>query len=158
MICNWRANSRPVVHGTDEGIWRRLRLVPFRVQIPTGRQDNRLAKKLAAEARGILAWLVAGARAWRELGLADPETVLQATAAYRSEQDILADFLGAECVLDDGANVPARELYERYSSWHKRTLGGEPWNQTTFGRRLTDRGLEPRKIKNLWYRLGVGPQ
>ena len=41
-------NHRPQVRGTDEGIWRRLRLVPFEVIIPLAEQDPHLPNKLAA--------------------------------------------------------------------------------------------------------------
>lgn len=152
------ANSRPVIHGTDDGIWRRVRLVPFRVQIPLERQDTQLTDRLVeTEAPGILAWLVAGARDWHEHGLEDPDSVRTATAAYRSEQDVLGDFLDAECVLDDQAFVPAMDLYARFSTWCQRN-GSDPWKQTTFGRRLTDRGLEPKKVGGMRCRVGVSLQ
>ncbi|MFH1269000.1 MAG: phage/plasmid primase, P4 family [Planctomycetota bacterium] len=149
------ANSRPVVRGTDDGIWRRLRLIPFRVQIPEDRQDTDLPAKLGAEAPGILRWIVQGAQQWLQEGLADPEVVRIATAGYRSDQDTLGDFLDAECIVGDGETCQARGLYERYAAWHRSNLGGEPMNQTTFGRRLTDRGIEPQKLGGQRVRLGV---
>jgi putative DNA primase/helicase len=62
------------VRGTDEGIWRRLRLVPFEVIIPRAEQDPQLPSKLAAEADGILRWLIDGYAEWRSRGLANPAT------------------------------------------------------------------------------------
>jgi putative DNA primase/helicase len=53
-------NHKPLVGGTDEGIWRRLRLVPFEVIIPGEERDEDLGGKLAGEAGAILAWLVTG--------------------------------------------------------------------------------------------------
>src|SRR5262245_31431488 len=53
-------NHKPVVGGDDEGIWRRLRLVPFDVVIPTEEQDEELGDKLALEADAVLTWLTHG--------------------------------------------------------------------------------------------------
>ena len=105
-----------------------------------------------------MAWLVAGALSWREGGLNEPEAVGEATAAYRTEQDVLGDFLESECVLDDHAKVSARDLYLRFESWYEKTMGGKTWNQTTFGRRLTDRGIEPKKVGGVAFRIGVDLQ
>jgi putative DNA primase/helicase len=72
-------NHKPLVCGTDEGIWRRLRFVPFPVVIPEDERDGKLSERLAIEADGILAWIVAGYRAWKDRGLAEPSQVTEAT-------------------------------------------------------------------------------
>ena len=59
------ANHKPFVRGTDHGIWRRLRLVPFTVTIPDDEQDKQLPVKLVAEYAGILAWAVQGCLEWQ---------------------------------------------------------------------------------------------
>jgi len=33
-------NNRPLIKGTDHAIWRRIRLIPFNVTIPTEEQDT----------------------------------------------------------------------------------------------------------------------
>ena len=138
-------NTKPVIRGSDEGIWRRIRLVPFRIQIPKAEQDGDLPEKLRAEAPGILAWLVEGARSWMELGLDDPDEVLSATAAYRSESDVVGEFIAARCIVSDDSRAKAKNLYEAYCNWHREALGGEPVSQKTFGGRLSDRGYVRRK-------------
>src|ERR1035438_4827060 len=66
----WLAtNHRPTIKGTDDGIWRRIRLVPFAVQIPEDKVDQRLRGKLVAEASGILNWMIAGLEDYRSGGL-----------------------------------------------------------------------------------------
>jgi len=77
-------NHRPVLTGTDEGIWRRLRLVPWDIVIPPEERDEELPDRLALERDAVLAWLVAGYRDWRQRGLADPGKVTDATAASRA--------------------------------------------------------------------------
>ena len=54
------ANHKPNISGSDHGIWRRIRLVPFTVTIPEQERDPRLTQKLAEELPGILAWAVRG--------------------------------------------------------------------------------------------------
>ena len=44
-------NHRPIVTGTDEGIWRRLRLVPWEVVIPAADRDEELPDTLTRRAR-----------------------------------------------------------------------------------------------------------
>ena len=76
------ANHKPIVRGTDHGIWRRVKLVPFTVTVPAEEQDKRLAEKLTAEAAGILAWAVRGCLDWQSDGLGEPEEVKAATKEY----------------------------------------------------------------------------
>ena len=61
-------NNKPQVRGQDEGIWRRLLLVPFEVTIPKEARDPEFSKKLEAEGSGILNWMLDGYRLWRETG------------------------------------------------------------------------------------------
>ena len=68
-------NHKPMIRGTDYAIWRRIRLVPFEVQIPPEERDAELPAKLAAESTGILAWAVEGCLQWQKKGLDAPEAV-----------------------------------------------------------------------------------
>jgi hypothetical protein len=65
----------PEIKGSDDAIWNRLHLIPFTVTIPKEKIDRALPGKLLAEAEGILAWAVKGARLWLEHGLAKPPEV-----------------------------------------------------------------------------------
>ncbi|MCL4225568.1 MAG: bifunctional DNA primase/polymerase [Myxococcales bacterium] len=88
------ANSRPRVGGVDEGIWRRLRLVPFPVVVPEADRDPDLLDKLKTEASGILAWAVRGAVAWRQFGLGPtPQAITDATHDYRIAEDVIGEFI-----------------------------------------------------------------
>jgi putative DNA primase/helicase len=153
------ANHKPVIRGTDEGIWRRVRLIPFTVQIPPDEQDKDLLAKLRDELPGILAWAVAGCLLWqREGGLGIPEEVRAATAAYRTDSDTLGAFLEEYCERGDGYSETTQNLYAAYSQWAKD--GGEfKMTQTTFSRRLEERGIGAEKRgtganRKMW-RLGV---
>ncbi len=135
------ANHRPVIRGTDDGIWRRMRLVPFTVQIPPEEVEKGLLDVLRAELPGILAWAVSGAMQWYRDGLPTPEAVIAATDAYREESDSMAPFIEERCEVGERFTVGATVLYQAYTEWAKAS-GENAMSQTVFGRRLTDRGFE----------------
>lgn len=152
------ANHRPVIRGVDTGIWRRIRLVPFTVQIPEAEQDKELGAKLREELPGILAWAVAGCVLWQRDGLGAPAEVQQATDAYRRDSDTLGAFLEDCCELDTTAAVRASELYAVYTEWAAE--GGEyQLSQTMFGRQLEERGCTAEKrgrgSERTKWRLGI---
>lgn len=114
-------NHKPVIRGTDVGIWRRIRLIPFEVNIPKEKIDKNMKYKLRAEFPQILRWAVDGYIKWRTYGMNEPECVLRATQEYKNEMDLLASFL-EQCVeidYDCKERVVASELFRIYSSWAK---------------------------------------
>lgn len=156
------ANHRPTVHETTKAFWRRVRLIPFLVTIPDDKVDKDLNKKLESEAQGILAWMVEGCRLWQQEGLTPPLKVIEATAEYRDEMDILAGFLDDVCELtfDWNDRIQSGTLYEHYNIWcqNQRKAEGEevtPINRKLFGMKLTERGLKREKVGGLHYWLGL---
>ena len=149
-------NHRPVVSGADEGIWRRLRLVPWDVVIPPAERDEELGDRLALERAAVLAWLVAGYHDWRARGLADPEPVTRATDAYRAESDALGRFLDQQCLTGPHYHVRSAELFAAWSKWCA-AEGEDPGTQTAFSVALTNRGFDKRATKaaNVWTGLGL---
>lgn len=135
-----RTNAKPEVRGTNTGIWRRFRLIPFNVTIPEAERDGGLADKLAAELPGVFNWAVEGCLSWQQEGLNSPAAVQAATEEYRAESDTLAAFLTERCRLVAGERVAASWLYQAYRTWA--TGMGEPvLSQKVFGNRLNERGL-----------------
>lgn len=146
------ANNKPLIHGVDEGIWRRIRLVPFSIQFVKGvNRDSELPEKLKTELPGILAWAVRGCLQWQADGLPMPEAVQVATAAYRKEMDVMGNFLEECCEQKPHLRVKAGDLYNAYVNWS----GDKDMKQTAFGRELTDRGIEPKKTGGTVWRLGI---
>lgn len=147
----WLAmNHRPSITGTDEGIWRRVRLLPFTVSFK-GREDKTLTATLETERQGILAWAVQGALKWQAGGLTEPRAVLAATEDYRLESDTLGQFL-ADCTIpQSGATVTGGALYQAYTEWCKDN-GEKELTGSTFGRRIKERGIDSiRKSGHVWY-------
>lgn len=134
-------NHKPIVRGTDEGIWRRLRLVPFDEIIPEKERDRNLSAKLRAEAPGILAWMVAGAQAFLKNDLPLPQIVTDATLAYRAESDVIGAFIDDECDLSASAQVSSAQLYAVYERWCEENGEQHPLPKRTLGLRLQDRGI-----------------
>ena len=90
-------NYRPQITGTDDGIWRRLMLVPWAVQIPKDEIDLKLSSKLRAEKSGILNWMLDGLRDYLDHGLVLPSEVINATQVYREDSDPLGQFFVCRC-------------------------------------------------------------
>lgn len=110
-------NHKPIIRGTDDGIWRRLVLIPFDVQIPEEKVDKDLKYKLLREAPAILNWMAEGAYMWMQEGLAMPEKLKEASKAYRNEMDVIEQFIEDECKRVDDGKEKAHELYELYKKW-----------------------------------------
>ena len=148
------ANHKPVIRGTDNAIWNRIHLIPFEVSIPKAEQDRNLGKKLRAELPGILAWAVKGCLAWQKEGLGAPTAVTAASTQYRSEMDVVAQFIADECVVELGASAPAGDLYRAYTSW-ARNRGEDPFSDTKFGSRLSELGYEGARANGSRVRRGL---
>ena len=143
-------NGKPQITGTDEGIWRRVKYIPFEVVIPEKERDVRLPEKLAPELPGILAWAVAGCLDWQRAGLCEPEKVRKATAAYREEQDVLAAFLADCCIDGPTYEVTATDLYGAYKTWCEET-GVKPESQRRLAPRLRERGYTDKDARGEKY-------
>ncbi|WP_461241113.1 DNA primase family protein, partial [Paucilactobacillus sp. N302-9] len=114
----WLAtNHKPIIRGTDDGIWRRLMLIPFKVQIPIEKVDKDLKYKLERESVGILNWIVEGALKWQREGLNPPESVTNASKEYRDEMDVISTFVNECCEIGDMYEVPAGGIFEKYKTW-----------------------------------------
>jgi putative DNA primase/helicase len=141
----WLAtNHKPVIRGTDEGIWRRIRLIPYSAVIPPEERDKHLRVTLESEAPGILNWLVRGCLEWQQQGLGEAGAVVAATTGYRLESDTLHDFIDSHCTTGDPTThyAPFKDLYGAYEQWKQRN-GEEAMTAQAFGRALTERGYPP---------------
>lgn len=137
-----RGNHKPAIRGTDEGIWRRIHLIPFEEYITDEEVDPHLQAKLSDELPGILKWAIEGCIEWQRDGLKPPEKVASATSDYRREMDTIADFL--ESKTQPGDSVQATPLYQCYKQWAEQN-GFHPLNQMNFGMRLAERGISKDK-------------
>jgi len=140
-------NHEPRIRGTDEGIWRRLWLLPFTVTIPEGKRDPAILERLEAEGAGILNWCLEGLRRYQEndCRLAPPEKVLAATARFRSESDMVGRFLAQEMKTDPMGTIERTVLYKIYLKWCE-DEGEKPVSNRAVIKYLRERGFGERKL------------
>jgi putative DNA primase/helicase len=148
------ANHKPVIRGTDQAIWNRIRLIPFSVSVPKDQQDKNLAKKLRDEASGILAWAVRGCLKWQKHGLGSCTAVTDAVADYRTQMDLVADFLTDCCETGSGYWVAFKDLYAAFVQWCN-GIGETPLTQTAFGTRLEAKGYASNRTAGTRCRTGL---
>ncbi len=151
-------NHRPIIKGDEHAIWRRIRLVSFNVTIPDDQQDRSLTKKLLGELSGILNWAVAGCQAWQHEGLdPPPPCVVEATAAYRCEMDLVAEWLDECCVTGPEVGeifTPNKTLYASFEAW-TREGGSHPMTKKAFTCKLNERGLKRKNSPEARGFLGI---
>lgn len=135
------SNHKPVIKGTDYGIWRRIVLVPFSVTIPLEKRDRRLQESLVGELPGILAWAIDGYRGWQENGLSKlPPEIVRANEEYRKDSDVLGQWL-EECTESDPQTFTTGEDARRsYKAWAQMYGFGE-LNDTNFANKLKEKGF-----------------
>ncbi len=150
-------NHKPIIRGSDIGMWRRVRLVPFPKTFAAAQCDPHLIDKLKHEAIHIFAWMVEGCIEWQRRGLSDtPKAIVQATDKYREEQDVFANWLTECCLADPLAETTSNDLYSNFKAWCE-SNGQKVVRASVFGRRLKERGIESRRSngRTIYTRLAL---
>lgn len=150
-------NARPTIHGQDEGIWRRMRLVPWRMHIEKDKRDRDLPAKLRESAPAILAWAVRGCVAYLAAGKLPPcQAVDDGTEKYRREQDLVGEWLSEVHEVERWSPVAnawatAASVTASANDWCSRN-NVRPWSPQALAQELQRRGCEPtrRKIGRGW--------
>ncbi len=143
-----RGNNKPEVTDNSSGMWKRIQLIPFEVQIAPDKQDKELREKIVRrELSGVLSWAVEGCLEWQQKGLAAPASITQAVESYRAEMDVFGEYVKErlEYSPDNPISENATNIYEDYKKWCEEN-GSEPCSQTKFGREMGNRGF--KRVKN----------
>lgn len=172
-------NFRPNFRGQDDGIWRRVRLIPFVAKFPKGHplRDEYLTAKFLGEfvprsawkpgedfgdgVEGILAWAVKGSMKYLAQGLKDPVEVEKATKEYRTTSDKLSGFLGDDVhnvlIRDPGGKIKSKEAWDLYRKWveEEGLEKREQWNRSTFWDSLEERGAIKKTSGGSFYFRGI---
>ena len=128
-------NHEPEISDTTNSIWNRLKNIPFTVKISREERVKDYDVKLVEEhGKVILAWLVKGALEWQRVGLGEPSEIIEATQAYRDDQDVLHEFLNEKTKNQPSATCLMSELYLKYQQWgddngDKFLLGKKKFNE-----------------------------
>jgi putative DNA primase/helicase len=142
-------NHKPKFRGQDEGLWRRVKMVPFRRWFAPHERDYDLDAKLMAEAEGIAAWAVKGAVEWFRDGLKDPAVITEASKEYRETSDALAGFFpGVLERCDDGCSLNGTEAFNRYLEWceAENLPAKERWTRRAFYDAMEERGIHRKRV------------
>ncbi|WGH21219.1 DNA primase/helicase [Arthrobacter phage ObiToo] len=148
FLLNLATNFKPSFKGQDEGLWRRVKLIPWERYFAPHERDHRLGDKLLAEAQGILTWAVQGAMEWYRGGLQDPDIIRSSTKEYRETSDALAGFIPGVFIHDpEAGRVDGKVLFDEYLKWadEENLPGKERWTRRTFFGALEERGMTKRK-------------
>jgi putative DNA primase/helicase len=147
-------NHKPLIRGTDYGIWRRIRLIPFTTTIPAEKQDKDLEDKLKAEWSGILNWLAEGVVRWRAEGLKTPDEITSATDEYRSEMDVIGNFIKEQCIQNPAGQIRIRELFRDYQNWCADN-NEHACSERFFSMRLKEMGYKQIRTSEARYWAGI---
>ena len=146
-------NHRPIIRGTDHGIWRRIKIIPFDIIIPDNKQDRYLGEKLATEYPQILNWVIDGAMKWYKDGLKTPELINESVKEYRSEMDLVQKWINDNCEIDDTYSATAIDLFKNITDYIRDNKEFQMSN-TLFGRNMSKK-FKKRKLNNLTHYIGI---
>lgn len=140
-------NHLPKVGANDDGIWRRLVVIPFNAHI-TGDSDVKNYADYLFENAGsaVLAWIIEGAQKAiaQNYKISTPKCVEDAIEAYREDNNWLGHFIDECCDVDSANTEKSGELYQQYRAYCQQT-GEYPRSTTDFASALEKAGFEKHK-------------
>lgn len=147
-------NNKIIVRGTDKGIWRRMRLIPFEATFEGKNDDKGLEERVLGELPKILWWAVKGCLEWQKDGLGMPERIQKATLEYQEEMDVVKSFLKDCAISDKNGKERAQDVFAEYREWAR---SGNEWGgmtQTKFGLEMS-KMYKKRNISGYVYYMGL---
>ena len=138
-------NHKPKIYGNDYGIWRRIILIPFGVTITAEkRKPMRVMLELfRGELSGILNWALGGYADYCDRGFAPPKSMNELVEEYRFDEDIVAQFISENCVLEPTIHTLAVDIYKVYSTWCEES-GERALTARRFNNNMRERGFTVR--------------
>ena len=142
-------NHLPKVGANDDGIWRRLVVIPFNAKIQGSGDIKNYADYLYEKAGSyVLKWIIEGAEkvVGMNFKVSLPKRVKEAVEAYREDNDWMGHFLEECCERDDSYTEKSGELYQRYREYAAQN-GEFTRNKGDFYSALENAGFRKRKTK-----------
>jgi P4 family phage/plasmid primase-like protien len=155
-------NNRPRFSDKSEGVWRRMILVPFRVQIPRHERIQNMDKpwwwERSGELPGVLLWAIRGLYRLRQQGeFTEPQICREALADYRTENNPAKQFFDEKTEpAEKNVSVQCAELYDRYKRWCADN-GFRPLSSRVFGREIYRHypGISRKQSGRVWHYFGI---
>lgn len=139
-------NDLPMISDRSDGIWRRLTVLPFNVQIPEADQNPHLADELLAELPGIFRWAVEGLqRLIANNRLTTCVVCDRKKTEHRHESNTVSEFVAECCEAGETHAVIAQDLYRIYST-RMTERGRKPVAENLFGREMKRLGFEKFRV------------
>jgi putative DNA primase/helicase len=138
-------NDPPTITGTDDGIRRRLRIIPWRASFEGARKDTRVKERLESDEfrPGILNWCLAGMRAFMAKGLPTATAITEATDEYVAAQDLLGLFIEECCECYGGRQCLFSDFMATFHAWlETRGESTAAWKGKRVGGELKRRGFD----------------
>ncbi len=148
-------NHKPGLRTVEEAVRRRFNLVPFTVTVPASELDTELTEKLREEWGRILLWMIDGCLGWQAEGLHAPKAVIEATANYLADEDVLSRWVEDRCEVKCGRRASATELFRSCRQWCVENQE-DPGSQKRFSENLESHGFKPKRTKNASGFNGIG--
>ena len=150
-------NHKPKFRGQDEGLWRRVKLIPFERYFAPAERDYDLDRKLLAESAGIVAWAVRGAVQWYQGGLEDPAAISTATRDFRETSNTLDGFFPGVVVADPDAVTNGADVYHAYRDWCEAEglQSKEVWSRTALYGALEERKITKKRTAKGMALVGI---
>jgi putative DNA primase/helicase len=132
-------------------------MIPFKRFFAPHEREYDLDKKLLAEAQGIAAWAVRGAKLWFENGLSDPQSITKATQEYKETSDALSGFFPGVLVADDAARMDGADAYNTYREWCEAEglPSKEVWTRRAFYSAMEERHIQRVRVAKGMALVGV---
>lgn len=143
-------NYLPHVGGNDEGIWRRLIVIPFKATIAKRNDVKNYAQFLTEKAGpAVLQWIIEGAQRiiQQNYRLTTPAAVEKAVNAYHADNDWLGHFLNENCELDPSYKQKSGDLYQKYREYCQ-GIGEYIRSTTDFYTALKNAGFQRQHKQN----------
>lgn len=134
------SNYLPSVQDHSHGLWRRMALINFPVQIPEAEQDRGLMRRLVENEREfILYWLIEGLAAYLEEGAEPPVSSMVAMEDYKQGEDAIGSFLQENYEAFEGGRVTLNDMYQDFHRWTNQQGLNIHYSKINFGRLIANR-------------------
>lgn len=111
----WMAfNNFPQINDSSHGMWRRVRVIPFRRQFPV---DPQLFPILRQELPGVLNWFIEACLEYQRYGVPRSASVAEFTESCRIEADVVSQFVREWCEVDPNGRETAQSIANAYADW-----------------------------------------
>lgn len=149
-------NTKPGIDDPGKSMARRIHLVEFKSEIRDEDKDTNIKDKLKPEWGGIMFKVLQGARQWWREGLGAPTPVLEATAEYIAEEDLIKQWLEERkivCYVKDAQGRLTNQIDgTRFAAINDLDADWADWCQKSGERRISKSKLT-RELKARGYRF-----